>query len=92
MLTKYNLYVGGKYDNSTWTAYGDEATGIQNSTMLGWILNQTTRNGPSAFSSTNYWITTVETYPAYVYNSNSTLYNYVENYKTYLEKQGATVE
>ena len=32
MLAKYNLYVGGEY-NSSWTAYGDEATGKQDSTM-----------------------------------------------------------
>ena len=35
MLSKYNLYVGGEYDGSTWTAYGDEATGKQDSSMLG---------------------------------------------------------
>ena len=36
MLAKYNLYVGGEY-NSNWTASGDEATGTQDSNMLGWV-------------------------------------------------------
>ena len=90
MLAKYNLYVGGKYENSGWTAYGDEATGIQDSTMIGY--GPTPRKGTTVFSSTNYWSSTVSTYPAYVYDSNSTLYNYVENYRTYLESQGAEIE
>ena len=47
---------------------------------------QSTTAGKTAFSSTNYWSST--TYPVYVYNSNSNLYNYVENYKNYLEGLG----
>ena len=42
------------------------------------------------FSNTNYWSSTVSSYPAYVYDSNSTLYSYVENYKTYLSTLGVT--
>ena len=42
LLAKYNLYVGGEY-NSSWTAYGEEATGIQDSTMLGYLSGQTIR-------------------------------------------------
>ena len=87
MLSKYNLYVGGEY-NSRWTAYGDEATGKQDSTMIGY--GTTPRKGTTAFSNTNYWSSTVSSYPAYVYDSNSTLYNYVENYKTYLSTLGVT--
>ena len=89
MLSKYNLYVGGKY-NSRWTAYGDEATGIQDSTMLGYVSGQTIRKGTTMFSNTNYWSSTVSSYPTYVYDSNSTLYSYVENYKTYLSTLGVT--
>ena len=89
MLAKYNLYVGGEY-NSRWTAYGDEATGIQDSTMLGYVSGQTIRKGTTKFSNTNYWSSTVSSYPAYVYDSNSTLYSYVENYKTYLSTLGVT--
>ena len=87
MLAKYNLYVGGKY-NSSWTAYGEEATGKQDSTMIGY--GTTPRNGTTAFSNTNYWSSTVSSYPAYVYDSNSILYSYVENYKTYLSTLGVT--
>ena len=89
MLSKYNLYVGGEY-NSGWTAYGDEATGIQDSNMLGFVPGQTIRKGTTMFSNTNYWSSTVSSYPVYVYNSNSTLYSYVENYKTYLSTLGVT--
>ena len=80
MLAKHNLYVGGEY-NSSWTAYGDEATGKQDSTMLGFVSGQSIRKGTTKFSNTNYWSSTVSSYPAYVYDSNSTLYSYVENYK-----------
>ena len=90
MLAKYNLYVGGEYDGSTWSAYGDEATGKQDSNMLGFVSGQTIRKGTTKFSNTNYWSSTVSSYPAYVYDSNSTLYSYVENYKTYLSTLGVT--
>ena len=91
MLSKYNLYVGGSY-NGTWTAYGTEATGRQDSTMLGWSSSGLPYNGISAFSSSAYWSGSISNYPSYVYNSNSTLYSYIENYKTYLEEQGVTIE
>ena len=90
MLAKYNLYVGGEY-NSSWTAYGEEATGKQNSNMLGYVRGQSIRKGTTKFSNTNYWSSTVSSYPAYVYDSNSTLYSYVENYKTYLSTLGVTL-
>ena len=89
MLAKYNLYVGGEY-NSSWTAYGDEATGKQDSTMLGFVRSGKPYNGTIKFSNTNYWSSSVSSYPAYVYDSNSTLYSYVENYKTYLSTLGVT--
>ena len=89
LLAMYNLYIGGKYDNS-WSAYGDEATGIQDSNMKGYILGQTLRKGTTKFSNSNYWSSTVSSYPAYVYNSNSILYSYVENYKIYLSTLGVT--
>ena len=89
MLAKYNLYVGGECNND-WIAYGDEATGKQDSNMLGFVSGQTIRKGTTKFSNTNYWSSTVSSYPAYVYDSNSTLYSYVENYKTYLSTLGVT--
>ena len=89
MLAKYNLYVGGEY-NSSWTAYGEEATGKQDSTMLGYVSGQSIRKGTIKFSNTNYWSSTVSSYPSYVCDSNSTLYSYVEDYKTYLSTLGVT--
>ena len=87
MLAKYNLYVGGEY-NGSWTSYGGAATGKQDSTMIG--NGATPRKGTAKFSIINYWLSTVSSYPAYVYDSNSTLYSYVENYKTYLSTLGVT--
>ena len=94
MLSKYNLYVGGERDTSagnTWTPYGDEASGIQDETMKGFIVGQAISKGVTPFSNTNYWSSTVSSYPAYVYDSNSTLYSYVENYKTYLTTLGVII-
>ena len=91
MLSKYNLYVGGEYDGSTWVAYGDEATGKQDSSMRGYLsLDLNPKKGTIQFSNSVYWSSTVSTYPAYVYNKNSLLYSYVENYKTYLSVLGVT--
>jgi len=93
MLAKYNLYVGNECtssSSSSCAAYGDEATGKQNSSMLGYLAGESIRKGTTKFSNTNYWSSTVSSYPAYVYDSNSTLYSYVENYKTYLSTLGVT--
>ena len=89
MLAKYNLYVGNECTSSyssSCTAYGDEATGKQNSEMIGY--GTTLKKGTTKFSNTNYWSSTVSNYPAYVYDSNSVLYSYVENYKIYLGTLG----
>ena len=72
LLSMYNLYVGGVY-NSGWTAYGADATGKQDSTMLGWISGQSTRRGTTTFSNKN------STY------AGSIVEGYVNNYKTILE-------
>ena len=52
---------------------------------------QSSSTGTTSFSSTNYWSSTTSTYPAYVYNENSYIYEYVENYKNHLEGLGAEV-
>lgn len=89
MLAKYNLYVGNECSSSlSCTAYGDEATVKQDSTMIG--HGTTPIKGSTKFSNVNYWSSTVSSYPSYVYDSNSTLYSYVENYKTYLSTLGVT--
>ena len=72
LLSMYNLYVGGVY-NGVWTAYGEEATGKQDSTMLGMVSGQSIRNGTTAFSNKN------STYEG------SIVEGYVNNYKTILE-------
>jgi len=92
MLAKYNLYVGNEcssFSSSSCTAYGEKATGKQDSTMLGYVSAPSIRKGITEFSNTNYW-SYITNYPAYVYDSNSTLYSYVENYKTYLSTSGVT--
>ena len=89
LLSKYNLYVGGVYSNG-WTAYGLEATGIQNSTMLGWSPSSPYK-GVLKFAEKAYWNDFVSGYPADVYDSNSNLYSYVDNYKSYLESFGAKI-
>ena len=73
LLSKYNLYVGGEYNNNTWTAYGNEATGKQDSTMLGSVSGQSIRNGTTAFSNTS------------IEYAGSIVEGYVNNYKTILE-------
>ena len=78
LLSMYNLYVGGVY-NSSWTAYGDEATGKQDSTMLGYVSGQSIRNGTTAFSSPTQKGTNYSDY------SGSIVEGYVNNYKTILE-------
>ena len=43
------------------------------------------------FSSTHYWGIIVSNYPAYVYDENSYLWEYVENYKMYLDTFGVSI-
>ena len=93
LFAKYNLYVGygcsGKLE-STCVLYGDEATGLQDSSMVGFVTRDAPRYGTIDFSETNYWGN--RTFPAYVYDSNSTIYKYVENYRKYLRSIGASVK
>lgn len=80
MLAKYNLYVGGKYENKVRTAYGDEATGLQDSSMVGLSENAQSFNGVVAYSdgSTIY--------------SESTIKNYVNAYSVYLLGEGVSIK
>ena len=93
MLAKYNLYAIGSYENGTgiYTRYNDTATKIQNPLMTGWQENITTYEGVYFFSESNYWIENISNYPSYVFNSSSPLYQYLVNYKKYLENHGATI-
>ena len=91
LLSRYNLYVGGDCSSGKITDYGDEATGIQNSTMLGFSFDASEPiRGSVIFSSENYWKDEL-IYPKDVYNSHSTIYEYVENYKKYIQGLGVEV-
>ena len=95
LLSMYNLHVGNKYDDENGTVALTNPTGIQDSTAIGWFDGYSADNpviGAVTFSDTGYWSSSVSSYPSYVYNSSSTTYNYVENYKSYLEGLGATIK
>ena len=79
MLAKYNLYVGGYSDGGSWDGYGTAATGKQDSKMLGYVVDQETREGVLGFSDygTEYSRSNAETY--------------VNNYVSYLESEGAII-
>ena len=84
MLAKYNLYVGGEYNNDTWTAYGDEATGKQDSAMLGFIESGQPYKGVTQLSDDTQKGTNYSDY------SGSIVEGYVNNYNNYLITQGVT--
>ena len=60
--------------------------------MLGWTAAGAALYVIVEFSKQNYLTSTVTSYPAYVYDSNLGIYNYIENYKVYLEGQGIEIE
>ena len=72
MMTKYNLYVGGDY-NTSLISYGDEATGMQDSTMNGYVSSGKPWRGITPFSNST---------QDYV---GSIVEGYVNDYKTLLE-------
>ena len=97
LFSRYNLKVGnlvevnnsnvleviGEYSPS------DYGYGLQSPEAYGKPAGDTKGYGTVSFSSTQYWGS--QTYPDYIYNSSSSLYQYVENYKDYLEGLGVTV-
>ena len=91
-LAKYNLKVGTIYitGGSMRTILDtEEEYGLQNSEMIGYPSDGNyPMKGTISFSNFGYWDSTYlpfgnSSYP-YVYDSNSNLYQYVENYKTKL--------
>ena len=97
LLAHYNLNIGS-------FSYG-EATGIQDPNVKGYNTTEKTQYGTLDFSYNNYWNSRVglyypgqyctsvtETNCAYVYDSNSYLYNHINNYKEYLESLGAEIK
>ena len=91
LLSMFNLYVGGLYSDESWVPYGAAATNRQDSTMKGWDNFEEPYYGTINFSDVNYWHSGGlkaeygTSYPAYVYDSNSNLYTYIENYKNILD-------
>ena len=105
LLSRYNLKVGSvvvKENNKflVTKTYGpsDSGYGLQSSEMNGYTFggSNTEFKGVTAFSNRNYWSGQLgegKKYPDnFVYDSNSIIYPYVENYKTYLESLGANVK
>ena len=87
MLAKYNLHVGGEvtgdHVKKVYTAYGSEATGIQDESAKGYIVDNNHMEklpfvGTTAFSNNNS-----------IY-SGSIVEEYVNNYNSYLITQGVT--
>ena len=96
MLAKYNLKVGYIYNGNSWTKIGEYTSndtnyGMQDSSMIGWANDASRFYGTIDFSSAGYWDNN-STYPLDVYNSSSTLYNYMNNYKQTLEGWGARID
>ena len=103
LFAMYNLYVGGVYNKETrmWTAYGEEATGIQDSNMTGYLQNQQIRKGVLSFANYIYWCdeqnNILDEYKNgnnsyyYVVDENSNLYVYLENYENILSNYGIDI-
>ena len=100
-IYNYNQQKIGEYTSS------DLGYGLQSSETLKCVSSDNTYNGIIAFSNSYYWADKVGnglTYPgkycesktdtncAYIYDSNSILYSYIQNYKTYLEKSGVHIK
>ena len=84
MLSKYNLYVGNRYDSKNGPVALSNPTGIQNINARGWNPEDVEPFiGVMGFADSVYW-STVTTFPSYVYDNRSNLYSHIENYKNYL--------
>ena len=97
LLSKYNLLVGNKYiSDAEGQVPLENPTGIQDSKALAGVYDAASGMaifpwyGIIAFSSSAYWSSS--NYPAYVYDSNSNLFNHVENYKSYLQQRGLGIK
>ena len=92
LLAKWNLKVGGVYISSTLQSTytsSDPGYGLQDENMKGYVSGKIEKYGTLAFSSTNYW--TYTSGAPYIYNNQSNLYQYVEDYVSYLNQQGVSV-
>ena len=85
LLSMYNLYVGGSYAGNSWTIYGEEATGMQESDMRGWVSGQSVAKGTTKFSDYSQKGTNYSDYEG------SIVEKYVNNYKSEIEKMSVEV-
>ena len=82
LLSMYNLYVGGYFNwDDGLKYYGDEATGMQDSTMRAYVVDEDMRYGTVGFSNATF---KGDSY--YTYNG-SLLEHYVNNYKKLFEEK-----
>ena len=92
MLSMHNLYVGyvDYSDRLDYDSVGDiilleNATNKQSELAKGKMYS--VHFGVVDFSSTHYWESSISEYPAYVYNENSNLYQYVSEYERILKEE-----
>ena len=86
-IAKYNLKVGGVYNNSSYTVYtSSEVTNLQDPEMRGYISGQSERKGTTPFSSSEVHGTNYSSYEG------SIVEGYVNEYKSKLEAIGAEIE
>lgn len=103
LMAKYNLEVGSNcvYNGYYTCTEIENPTGLQSEKALGYTSSGYNTNGNYGvvrFSSKNYWYSSGlkseygTSYPAYVYDDNASIKNYVDNYAEYLEELGLTIE
>lgn len=104
LLARYNLLVGNVYNSDVTLDYVLDSTvegyGLQNSNAKGYVSNSEQRVGTVSFSNTNYWNGKVGTdylgsfldpnYPS-VYDENSIIFGYVNDYKDILLEDGVCI-
>jgi len=89
MLSMFNLYVGYNVDimNNYKTTPVENPTGIQNELAKGYIGEDKISYATVEFSTTGmYWSSTTSSYPAFVYDERSVLYQYVSEYERILKE------
>lgn len=98
MFAKYNLDVGNVYNNNTKELKPlENPTGIQKESSKAFDPNDDFRYGTIEFASEPYWDNGIlrprygDGYPEEVYDSNSSLFIHMQNYKNYLNANGAEV-
>lgn len=95
MLAKYNLYFENECSSTTYNhneCIANNPVAIQNEKAKGWNFDSNPVIGSIPFSDTAYWVSGTNSYPIDIYNENSYLFDYVENYKKYLENMGILIQ